>query len=266
MKTLLIYIIKALLWLIDKDHREKHEIAMDDTKKFTHIVPTTFQSDFGTVDAIFRTVPYNVWKLKTTSKELLAADKHRVIRDDHSCAWLEDLKPGDKIKTNSGIEEVTECYSLGIRTHMYCVNVESDDEYNNLFYTDGILSHNTETTVGFILWKTMFTAGFTVLITANNYNQALEIMSRVRYSYENCPSHIKAGVKEYNKGNIEFDNGSRIVARATTPHAGRGLSISLLYCLAGETTVKIRNKDSGEIMDISLENLYESLENNDGNS
>ena len=87
----------------------------------------------------------------------------------------------------------------------------------------------TETTAGYILWKAMFTPGFTVLITANNYNQALEIMSRIRYSYENCPSHIKAGVTEYNKGTIAFDNGSRIIARATTPNAGRGLSISLLY-------------------------------------
>jgi hypothetical protein len=68
-----------------------------------------------------------------------------------------------------------------------------------------------------------------VLITANNFKQALEIMDRVRFSYENCPNHIRAGATEYNKSQISFDNGSRIVARATTPNAGRGLSISLLY-------------------------------------
>ena len=44
-----------------------------------------------------------------------------------------------------------------------------------------------------------------------------------------CPDHIRAGVTSYNKGSIEFDNGSRIVAQATTENTGRGMSITLLY-------------------------------------
>ncbi len=87
----------------------------------------------------------------------------------------------------------------------------------------------TECAVGYILWKSMFTPDVTVLITANNFGQALEIMSRIRYSYESIPSHIKAGVTKYNEGSITFDNGSRIISKATTPNAGRGLSITLLY-------------------------------------
>lgn len=225
-----IMIIKSLLWLLDSNHRYKEEISMDDVKKFTHIIDHDFKSDFGHVSKAFRTVPYEVWELKTETKSLYAADKHRIIKDDDSCVWIEDLKIGDIIKTNTGLEKVTKVRSLNIRTHMYCVQVKSDDEYNHLYYTDGILSHNTETTVGYMLWKALFTPDYTILITANNYNQALEIMGRVRYSYENIPNHIKAGSDVYNKGSIEFDNGSRIVSRATTPNAGRGLSVSLLYC------------------------------------
>ena len=224
-----IIIIKLLLWLLDSDHRNKEEISMDDVKKFTHIIDQDFKSDFGHVSKAFRTVPYEVWELKTETKSLYAADKHRIIKDDNSCVWIEDLKIGDVIKTNNGLEKVTKVRSLNIRTHMYCVQVEADDEYNHLYYTDGILSHNTETTVGYMLWKSLFTPNYTILITANNYLQALEIMSRVRYSYENLPNHIRAGTTAYNKGSVEFDNGSRIVSRATTPNAGRGLSISLLY-------------------------------------
>ena len=87
----------------------------------------------------------------------------------------------------------------------------------------------TAVAAAFLLWKAMFTSDFTVLITANNFAQALEIMERVRYAYEGLPDHIRAGVREYNKSSISFDNHSRIIARATTAHAGRGLSISLLY-------------------------------------
>ena len=82
---------------------------------------------------------------------------------------------------------------------------------------------------GFMLWKAMFTPDTTILIAANIFSQALEIMVRIKYAYENLPNHIRAGVTEYNKSSVTFDNGSRIISRATTPNAGRGLSISLLY-------------------------------------
>jgi hypothetical protein len=52
----------------------------------------------------------------------------------------------------------------------------------------------------------------------------------VRYAYELCPDHIRAGVVNYNKGSMEFENGSRIVSATTTGNTGRGMSISLLYC------------------------------------
>jgi hypothetical protein len=54
-------------------------------------------------------------------------------------------------------------------------------------------------------------------------------MERIRYCYENLPNHIRAGVTEYNKSSLGFDNGSRILARATSTDAGRGMAISLLY-------------------------------------
>ena len=45
-----------------------------------------------------------------------------------------------------------------------------------------------------------------------------------------CSDHIRAGVTNYNKGSMEFENGSRIVSATTTGNTGRGMSISLLYC------------------------------------
>ena len=76
----------------------------------------------------------------------------------------------------------------------------------------------------------MFNPDQTVLIAAHKYTGAQEIMQRIRYVYEMCPDHIRAGVTSYNKGSIEFENGSRIVSATTTENTGRGMSISLLYC------------------------------------
>ena len=83
---------------------------------------------------------------------------------------------------------------------------------------------------GYLLWFAMFKPDSTILVAAHKYAGAQEIMQRVRYAYEACPNHIRAGVVSYNKGSIEFDNGSRIVAQTTTENTGRGMSITLLYC------------------------------------
>ena len=82
----------------------------------------------------------------------------------------------------------------------------------------------------YLLWYAMFVPDQTILIAAHKYTGAQEIMQRIRYGYEMCSDHVRAGVTNYNKGSIEFENGSRIVSATTTGNTGRGMSISLLYC------------------------------------
>lgn len=90
-------------------------------------------------------------------------------------------------------------------------------------------SGKTTTAAIYLTWYAMFNPDQTILIAAHKFTGAQEIMQRVRYVYEMCPNYIRAGVTSYNKGSIEFENGSRIVAQTTTATTGRGMSISLLY-------------------------------------
>jgi len=82
---------------------------------------------------------------------------------------------------------------------------------------------------GYILWRAMFVPDSTILIVANKYLQALEVMQRIHFCYENLPNHIRDAACDYLKGSIGFSNGSRIESRATSADAGRGLAVSLLY-------------------------------------
>ena len=75
----------------------------------------------------------------------------------------------------------------------------------------------------------MFKTDQTILVLAHKYIGAQEIMQRIRFAYEACPTWLKAGAVDYNKGSITFENGSRILSQTTTANSGRGLSISLLY-------------------------------------
>ena len=90
-------------------------------------------------------------------------------------------------------------------------------------------SGKSTSAAGYLLWYAMFNPDSTILIAAHKYTGAQEIMQRVRYAYENCPDYIKAGVTTYNKGSLDFENGSRIVSATTTENTGRGMSITLLY-------------------------------------
>ena len=105
--------------------------------------------------------------------------------------------------------------------------------YHNYRFNINMLARQTgKTTCAaiYLCWYAMFHADQTILIAAHKYQGAQEIMQRLRYVYELCPDHIRAGVTSYNKQSIEFENGSRIVAQTTTDNTGRGMSISLLYC------------------------------------
>lgn len=67
------------------------------------------------------------------------------------------------------------------------------------------------------------------VVVANKLSQAMEIMDRIRFSYEYLPAWLKFGLVEYNKGSIRFANKSKIVCRATSADSTRGLSPVILY-------------------------------------
>ena len=104
--------------------------------------------------------------------------------------------------------------------------------YHDYRYSISLMPRQTgksTSAAGYLLWYAMFVPDSTILVAAHKYTGAQEIMQRVRYAYESVPDHIRAGVTSYNKGSLEFDNGSRIVSATTTENTGRGMSISLLY-------------------------------------
>ncbi|RYD46277.1 MAG: hypothetical protein EOP83_29905 [Verrucomicrobiaceae bacterium] len=80
----------------------------------------------------------------------------------------------------------------------------------------------------YALWFAMMKPDQTILIAASRLNGALCIMDRIRFMYENLPDHLRVKTIQYQKGTIEFENGSRIFARAASNDAPRGLAINLI--------------------------------------
>jgi hypothetical protein len=87
----------------------------------------------------------------------------------------------------------------------------------------------TTTVAAFFTWYIIFNDNKTAAILANKAATAREILSRVQLAYEHVPHWMKQGVVTWNKGDIELENGSRIIASATSSSAIRGYTINLLF-------------------------------------
>lgn len=87
----------------------------------------------------------------------------------------------------------------------------------------------TTTLVGIMLWYVLFHDRYSVAILAHKLAQAREILSRIQLAYEHLPKWLQQGIVEWNKGNIELENGSKILASATSSSAIRGGSFNLVY-------------------------------------
>ena len=80
-----------------------------------------------------------------------------------------------------------------------------------------------------ILHYALFNDNKKVALLANKADMAQEILSRIQLAYEYLPHWLKCGVSEWNKRRIEFDNGTIIMAAASSSSSIRGQSVSMLY-------------------------------------
>jgi hypothetical protein len=90
-------------------------------------------------------------------------------------------------------------------------------------------SGKTTTMAAIIMHFAIFNPEFSIAILANKAATAREILSRIQLAYENLPWFLQQGIVEWNKGNIELENGSKVLASSTSASAVRGMSINLVY-------------------------------------
>ena len=83
--------------------------------------------------------------------------------------------------------------------------------------------------VGYILHYILFNQDKNVALLANKAELARELLDRLKKAYENLPLWLQQGIVVWNKGSIELENGSKIIATSTTGSAARGQSFSLVF-------------------------------------
>ena len=85
------------------------------------------------------------------------------------------------------------------------------------------------TVTAYILWQILFTDNQNVAILANKGSLARDLLGKIQLAYEYLPKWLQQGITVWNKGNIELENGSKVVAAATSSSAIRGGSFNLIF-------------------------------------
>ena len=107
--------------------------------------------------------------------------------------------------------------------------VETIHNNRKVIIMEGRQQGKTTVAAAYILWYTLFQESKTVAILANKASTAREIMSRYQLMFEHLPPWMQQGVKTWNKGDVELENGSVVFTAATTAAGIRGKSVNLLY-------------------------------------
>ena len=81
----------------------------------------------------------------------------------------------------------------------------------------------------YLLWYVLFNDNVNVAILANKAPTAREMLGRLQLSYENLPKWMQQGILGWNKGSLELENGSKILASSTSASAVRGMSFNIIF-------------------------------------
>ena len=85
------------------------------------------------------------------------------------------------------------------------------------------------TSVSYLLHYLVFNDNVNIGILANKASTARDLLARLAIAYENLPKWMQQGVLAWNKGNIELENGSKILAASTSAAAVRGMTFNIIF-------------------------------------
>jgi len=85
------------------------------------------------------------------------------------------------------------------------------------------------TSVSYLLHYAIFNDNINIGILANKAATARDLLGRLQTAYENLPKWMQQGIVAWNKGSMDLDNGSKIMAASTSAAAVRGMTFNIIF-------------------------------------
>lgn len=214
------------------------------------------KTPIGDVEILYvhKTIKYDIFEITLDNGlKLQGSALHCLITSEGAEIRLKDSL-GVKLTTIHGESEVI---SIEFIKHDHCFDVTLKDFH--LYYTNGILSHNSGKSVTsglYILWKALFTSNINIGIAANKLSLAMEVLDKVKKVFLELPIWLQQGVVAWNKTYIEFENGTRVMTSATNSDAFRGFS-----CIEKDEVLEVYDCKDEKFKYFKISELYEELKN-----
>ena len=90
-------------------------------------------------------------------------------------------------------------------------------------------SGKSTTIIAYLMYYVLFNPNVNVAILANKAATARDLLGRLQLAYEHLPKWLQQGVMSWNKGSLELENGSKILASSTSASAVRGGSYNIIF-------------------------------------
>lgn len=220
----------------------------DVNRKFIESLPVSnwevyTDSGYKNISHSSKTIEYDVYEVILDNNTIIkCADDHIFINKDSEQVFAKDSL-NQYLITTTGLSQVLSVKSLNYKESMYDLSVDSDA---HTYFTDGVLSHNTTVATIILLHYALFNKEKRIALLANKGDAAREILDRIQIAFENLPKWMQSGVVLWNKGSIEFENGSRIMAASSSSSSIRGKS-----CVTGDTKITLSINDNIYYNDIN---------------
>lgn len=226
------YFLYKLIEKIENYELRNNDLDQNDiSKKILYSIKTNnlkVKTDTGyqPVSEIHSTQPFDVYRIDLDNYHLECADNHIVFDKYFNEVFVKDLKKGDYIITETGIQKINSISKKGYTLSMFDLTVDHPD---HRFYTNGILSHNTISASIFMLHTILFSNDKNIMIVANKGDTAVEIVDKIKSIYSLLPFFLKPGIKTWNQKSLTFENGCRIKTSARSKTPAIGFTIDVLY-------------------------------------
>jgi hypothetical protein len=170
------------------------------------------------IKKVYKTIPLRVWELFTIHHRLEASAHHLVLTPT-GCKELQTLNVGDTIFTETGLETIFYIAPTNRVEPLYDITI---DNPNGLFYSQGIVSHNSTTFCARQLIYSHLIPRMYSLYIAPYEHQVSTYGDRM----EQMQAMFSVPIGKQNKYSKKFENGSsiRMISCLTTADKARGIS------------------------------------------
>lgn len=164
------------------------------------------------------------------SPNLKAANVQMQFTSDQIEEWLK-CKDDPVYFTKNYIKIVSLDHGL-VPFEMWDFQEEMIDRFHKNRFNIAKLPRQTgksTTVVSYLLHYAIFNDNVNIGILANKLSTSRELLGRLQLAYENLPKWMQQGIVSWNKGSLELENGSKVMAASTSSSAVRGMSFNIIF-------------------------------------